>query len=258
MISHDARRWLRLLARRAFKAARLARNARWRRGLVRGVGATLEHDALPLGSGYRTVIDVGANRGQFALYARERWPGARLFCFEPLAGPLEKLTAVVGGDPMVEVVAAAAGARDGNATINVSRSDDSSSLLEITSRQTETFAGTEKAGEEEVRVVTLDGFFACKPIERPALLKIDVQGYELEVLTGAEGVLEQIDSILVECSFVEFYAGQPLFGEVFRYLSEKGYSLRGGNVTSRDGQAWLHGDFVFERSGVSAQSLRAA
>ena len=55
--------------------------------LAQGVAATLEHDSALGREHFATVIDVGANKGQFAIDARQRWPQARLICFEPLPAP---------------------------------------------------------------------------------------------------------------------------------------------------------------------------
>jgi hypothetical protein len=62
--------------RKLLKAGRLAREEAWRHGLRAGVAASIEHDQLPLRNDYRTVVDVGANKGQFALYSRVRFSEA--------------------------------------------------------------------------------------------------------------------------------------------------------------------------------------
>jgi hypothetical protein len=114
------------------------------------------------------------------------------------------------------------------------------------------FPGTQKASEEEVEVARLDALLDTEPLERPLLLKLDVQGLELEVLRGAEKTLQLADSVLVECSFVEFYKGQALFGDIMGFLSDRGFALLGGNITSQDQHRWLQGDFLFEaRTGLN-------
>jgi FkbM family methyltransferase len=232
----------------------LLKSPLWRRALMQGVAATIEHEGLPFRSDYGTVIDVGAHKGQFAVYARHRFPRAALYCFEPLAGPRRKLQQVLADGRPATIVAAAVGSSPGNARINVSRSDDSSSLLAITQQQVTAFPGTDLAGTAETEVVTLDDFFAGKDLSAPVLLKLDVQGFELEALRGAVSLLPRVDSVLVECSFVELYAGQPHFDEILFWLRERGFGLRGGNITSSRGGAWLQGDFFFE----NAPSARAA
>jgi len=235
------------MLQKAVKALRLLQSPLWRRALLRGVAATIEHDAVPLRRDYRTILDVGANKGQFALYARHRFPNAEVHCFEPLADPRAALEALFRDDLHVQIHAIAVGAASGEAQIHVSRRDDSSSLLGISQLQSSRFPGTEEERIEEVAVIALDEVFAAADLPRPVLLKLDVQGYELEVLRGAEHLLDSIDTILVECSFDEFYEGQPLFDEIYRYLYDRGHRIVGGRIsTACPAGAWQQGDFVFE------------
>ena len=104
------------LARKARKAARLLREREWRRGLRSGVAASIEHDRLPLRRDLRSVIDVGANRGQFALYSRVRFPAATIYCFEPLQAPRRKLERLFANDARVQLFAVAAGSAPGTST----------------------------------------------------------------------------------------------------------------------------------------------
>jgi FkbM family methyltransferase len=240
------------LIRKARKAALLAREEEWRRGLAAGTAASVEHDCLPLRSTYRSVIDVGANRGQFALYARTRFPAADVYCLEPLSGARSQLTRLFAQDQHVHVIAAAAGSEPGSANINVSKADDSSSLLAPAALQTQRFPGTEVVGVEQVEVQTLDELFASRQLEGPMLLKLDVQGFELEALRGARKLLKRVDTVLTECSFVPFYEGQPLFDEVLNHLRKAGFTLVAGTISSQHKGRWEQGDFVFEKSAAGA------
>ena len=89
---------------------------------------------------------------------------------------------------------------------NVSRCDDSSSLLPITALQESLFPGTAAGCTEEVDVGPLAAFLSQDDIVPPALLKLDVQGYELEALRGCETLFSNSDNVYVECSFVELYS----------------------------------------------------
>jgi FkbM family methyltransferase len=191
------------------------------------------------------VLDVGASRGQFALLAADLFPAARIICFEPLPGPRESIATVLGD--RVELVEAAVGAGSGRAGINISARDDSSSLLPIGERQEAEFPGTGTSGTLDVPVTTLDESLASG-FERPCLLKIDVQGFELAVLEGATGTLARVDEALIECSFVELYEGQPLADEVVAKMSRSGFRLRGvhGVTCSADGST-VQADFFFRR-----------
>ena len=234
---------------RGRKLALIVSTPSYRRALRHGVAASTEHHYDPLPPNIRTVIDVGANRGQFALIARQRWPAARLICFEPLPEPIAVLRRVLGENAGLELVQAAASAGAGMATMHVSRRDDASSLLAITSRQSATFPGTKEIAATEVPTTSLDHHLGGG-IARPALLKLDVQGFELEVLRGAEDTLSSIDFVLVECSFQEFYAGQATADEVVRFLHGHRFALLGGTapVVDRHGLV-LQIDFIFARAG---------
>lgn len=200
---------------------------------------------MPFEEDFRTVIDVGASRGQFALFASRRFAEARIVSFEPLPGPAAKLEEVLG--TRVDVRRTAVGSRPGRATVHVSRSDDSSSLLPIGSRQVEEFPGTGEAGSHAAETTTLDLAFA-EPPERPCLLKIDVQGFELEVLRGAERTLGDVDEALVECSFIELYEGQPLADQIIAFMLEQGLRLKGVHGLSRStGGEQIQADFHFRR-----------
>jgi len=85
-------------------------------------------------------------------------------------------------------------------------------------------------------------------VDLPCLMKIDVQGYELQVLQGAEQLLPKVEHLVVECSFTELYLGQALAGEVVAYLHERGYRLTGIYDLKRDRLGFcLQADFLFQR-----------
>jgi len=243
------------LMRRTAKAVKLGREPLWRRGLRLRVAASIEHDRLPLRRDFRTVIDVGANRGQFALYSRVRFPDATIYCFEPLRAPREKLERLFADDSRVTVFAVAAGAHSGEVMINVSRQNDSSSLLPAADLQAQRFPGTEMVGTEEIAITTLDVASEGLELTSPVLLKLDVQGFELEALRGAAKLLEQVDAVLCECSFVSFYEGQPLFPDIAEFLEQRGFSITAGAISAATERRWEQGDFLFERKQVQGESL---
>jgi FkbM family methyltransferase len=215
---------------------------------MQGVAATTEHEHVVFPREYGTVIDVGANRGQFAVFALHRFPHAQLLCFEPLVEAHQKLTKLVGGDPRVRIEQCAIGSTDGSLRMNVAREDDSSSLLEPTALQLEAFPNTDSTSSIDVPIRTLDGVVDIETLIRPFLIKIDVQGFELEVIRGAQRLLEEDGDLLVECSFAELYAGQALADEVVATLLSQGYRLRGiFSLTKGLDGAPLQGDFFFSR-----------
>ncbi|MFT4049440.1 MAG: FkbM family methyltransferase [Solirubrobacterales bacterium] len=234
--------------RKARKAAVLSRTPRWRAALRHGVAATIEHADVDFGDDFKTVLDVGGHHGQFTLFALERFPDAQITTFEPQADGAEKITAVTAGEPRVKIENYALGAEPGSAELNISRRSDSSSLLPIGKGQTDAFPGTEAASTETIKVETLDNLLPDAPT-RPALLKIDVQGFELDVLRGATRTLAGIDAIFAECSFVELYEGQPLVGEIIAFLAGHDFAIAGVFGVNYDSAGrCLQADFLFRRA----------
>lgn len=197
---------------------------------------------------FLSIVDIGANRGQFALVARSYFPRAEIYSFEPLKEPAEIFRKMFISDPMVILHEIAIGTNEENTTIHVSRADDSSSLLPISPLQSTLFPGTEEKETRNVQVKNLNAVLSVQDIKQPALLKVDVQGFEKEVLEGCSSLLSSFSHIYVECSFVELYIGQSLAYEVIAFLSKAGFVLVGIYNLEYDkkGHA-IQGDFLFEK-----------
>ncbi len=235
------------LLREIRKLAGIFRHVDYIKGLRFGVAAPSEHEPVLRQLNCRTVVDVGANRGQFALVARRCFPQAAIISFEPLPRPAKRYRRVFAKDEQVRLCEVALAPSTGTATIHVPAHDDSSSLLPITTLQSQLFPGTSEARQETVRTGPLKEFVRPEQIQSPALLKIDVQGYELEVLKGCEEMLGRFSFVYVECSFVELYAGQASVSEVIDFLHKRGFEFKGiYNVSySRSGHA-IQADCFFE------------
>ena len=212
------------------------------------VAAGIEHESVLHRLDCRTVADVGANCGQFAIVARRCFPQAQIISFEPLPIPAAKFRAVFADDTRVTLHEVAIGPFLGHAAIHVSKRDDSSSLLPIKSTQVAIFPGTEEIATVNVRVTSLRELVSAEDIRPPALLKLDVQGFELEALRGCEDLLDYFRYIIVECSFVELYAGQALAGDVVEWLRDRRFQLFAvyNTVFGRDKQK-VQADFLFGR-----------
>ena len=231
------------------KLAAILKSPYYRTRLLRHrVAAGVEHARILSGLDCRTVVDIGANRGQFALVARRCLPLARVLSFEPLPAAAATFRAVFADDDRVTLHEVAIGPVRGNAALHISRRDDSSSLLPITATQVALFPGTAEVATATVRVAPLREFILVPDILPPALLKLDVQGFELEALRGCEEMLGQFAFVYAECSFVELYAGQAMAHEVIAWLRERGFRLRGVHNTEDDrGGRAIQADFLFAR-----------
>jgi FkbM family methyltransferase len=217
-----------------------------------GVAAGVEH--LPAlqtlaALGVNTVVDIGANRGQFALAARASFPQAVLHSFEPLAEPAECFAKVFKNDSRTTLHTVAIGNAEEETNIHVSKSDDSSSMLPISALQSTLFKNTEEKETRHVAVKPLGRILSADDIGNTALLKIDVQGFEKQVIDGTGSLVQRFAAVYVECSFMELYTGQVLAGDIIALLGDQGFCLRGVYNMSYDtnGTA-VQGDFLFLHS----------
>lgn len=219
------------------------------KALVRNrVLAGAEH-RMVLHSDMATVIDIGANRGQFTLAVRRWAPKARIIAFEPLSCSANRFRKVFRRDSRVALHQVAIGPEKGQTIIHVSAADDSSSLLPISAIQERLFPRTGEIRTETIKIGRLADFVSRGDIKAPAMLKLDVQGFELSTLSGCEGLMDHFSLVYIECSFVELYIGQAMADEVILWLKERNFRLRGvyNVVCDKKGQA-IQGDFLFKRS----------
>jgi FkbM family methyltransferase len=175
------------------------------------------------------VVDVGANTGQYGRLIRRCGHHGLIVSFEPLSAAHEALLSRAGGDENWTVAEKCAlGAATARGTINVSKNSVSSSLLDVNSQHIDAAPRSEVVGTEEIRVLALDQCIESYVGEKKnGLLKIDTQGYEMEVLQGAHRTLsEKVDLVQTELSLIELYDGQPLMLDVCNFLSRYGFKLR--------------------------------
>jgi FkbM family methyltransferase len=193
------------------------------------------------------VIDVGANRGQFALACCCYLPGVPLHSFEPLGSEAAAYRKVVPDEPGSALHSFALGEEPGVAKIHVSARRDSSSLLPIGQLQTAIFPETAEVGTQEIQVRRLDDLPEAWEYGRALLLKLDVQGFELSVLKGATQALTHCQYVYCECSEVELYQGQALSGEIRAFLASHGFRPVLTLNESRAEGRLIQADYLFER-----------
>ena len=173
------------------------------------------------------VLDVGANKGQFASEIRQCGYAGRIVSFEPLSQAHSELLQASAGDPMWEAYPRCAlGDHDGEVEINIAGNSESSSILPMMESHRSAAPESAYQGKEIVPIKTLDAVAGqyLKNARAP-FLKIDTQGFEWHVLDGARDALPHIKGILVELSLVPLYEGQHLWHEVMARLEAEGFTL---------------------------------
>ena len=171
------------------------------------------------------IIDVGANKGQFAVSAANIFPNCKVFSFEPDPEVYSKLVKNTASYDTVTCFQTALGNSEGEIEFNRNSYSLSSSILPMTDDHLRAFP---KATEKEtisVPLTTLDTIANELELTRPVLLKLDVQGYEKLVLEGACSSLESIDFIILEASFRTLYEGEMLFSECLLVMREYGFEV---------------------------------
>jgi len=203
------------------------------------------------------VIDVGANVGQFAIACKKMFLGVTIHSFEPLPKCVEELRQNVAQLGGVCVYPIALGEQGGEVVFNVNSHSHSSSILSLGERHLRAFPWAREIKTIKVPISTLDREMKSISWEHPALLKLDVQGYEFQVLEGATETLKRIDYVLLEASFRPLYEGERTFMEIARTMEGHGFEfLRpvGWLADPQTGEV-LQIDALFERVKDEAGSL---
>lgn len=190
----------------------------------------------------KTVIDVGANEGAFGKMLRNIGFRGAIHSFEPVSAPYKALREACDSDPLWHAHQFALGAENGIATINVSKFNQMSSFLQASKYGSETWPNLEVETTEDVEVRTLASFFESGVI-RPTgrtFLKMDTQGFDLEVFRGALPIRDQLCCLLSELSLLPVYEGMPDLFESLDTFRQAGFSVSGFFPISRNAHLALN------------------
>lgn len=198
----------------------------------------------------QTIFDVGANTGQFAYNTRKFGYRNAIISFEPLTSACRILSAFAKNDPNWKIVNTAIGDFDGEIEINISANSLSSSLLEMMPQHLSSEPGSAYCGREKVKINRLDTIVNLYTDNlSKTFIKIDTQGFEKNVLEGAERSLMEIKGLQIELSMVELYQGETLIHEMLLMIKSLGFtccSLEPGFYDKKTGQL-LQVDGIFFR-----------
>lgn len=153
------------------------------------VGVDLSGDIRRFGIKPRCILDIGAHQGQSAIAYADSFAGSQVFAFEPVSSNFSQLMKATASRPQIIPVCAAVGGQSGKA--NISLHPDNSEAHSL----------VRKSGNqvESVDVTTIDEFCADKNIQ-PDIIKIDAEGFELQVLAGAKRTLTSVKAIVAEAT----------------------------------------------------------
>jgi len=173
------------------------------------------------------ILDVGANEGQYAEKVLQIVPNIEILSFEPLSSAHGKLTAAARKSARWSVhERCAVGDSDSQVEINISGNSVSSSIVPMEDSHRNAAPDSAYVGSEKVPVVRLDSALSGRFQARDKVfLKIDTQGYEKNVLTGAAGILKNVVAVQLELSLIELYTGQALAFEMIEFMRTLGFSL---------------------------------
>jgi FkbM family methyltransferase len=211
-------------------------------------GVRWEEDLAALGP-VNLAVDVGANEGQTAQLIASAFPSARIFSYEPVPATFEVLQRRYAGSPDITCIQAAMGAEVGRAQITTGPISGQNTLITDAKPDQPTV---------EVPVTTL----AVQAIEHGwneiDLLKVDTEGYEVEVLDGAQQLLRDglVRFVLVECDFVR-RPSEPhgFFPDIYGLLDPLRYRVVAFYTAAVDGQGWIWGDVLFMKETRRRQVL---
>ena len=178
-------------------------------------------------SNVSSVIDVGANVGQFGLDIRRYGFQGQIVSYEPVNETFELLTQTIRRHQPWKAIQLGLGADESERLINISGNDGlSSSLLEMGFLHLENFPKSATVSQQKISISTIDNQLESLGIlPQDIMLKLDVQGLEAEVLKGASKSLSKIPLCYLEVSIIPLYEGEISFLPILIELSKFGHEV---------------------------------
>ena len=197
--------------------------------------------------GIETVLDIGANTGQFAEWIRRVLPEAHIYSFEPIKKCYDKLIENMAEAPNFHAFDYALGDTETDQDMHVNAFTPSSSLLPMANLHKRNFPYTAAEHVEKVKIKRLDVVAEDLKLAGNLLIKTDVQGHEDKVIQGGQNVMSRAEVLIVKTSFKSLYVGQPMFEDVYDMLKQIGFRYIGAleQLSSPLDGSVLQADSVF-------------
>jgi FkbM family methyltransferase len=196
--------------------------------------------------GARVIYDIGANVGTWSLLCRALIPDSTIVAFEPMAEHWPAFRANTLALANLTMLPVALGSSEQTLTFHPVDFTDASSFLPLTAAASKLW-NIKNSTPRQLSVRTLDAVVATESLPSPDLIKLDVQGFELEVLKGATKTLNSVSWVLSEVSFSTLYEGQPSFSEYVTFLATLGFEVYAFGQSLERGVPLIQADVLFHR-----------
>ena len=218
-----------------------------------GEGHSSEHDLFPWvrdTQNIQTVIDIGANNGDFAAFLYRFFKPKATYVFEPLASCAEDLRSKASSIPNFYVFNLGLSDHTKREYLYENSYSPASSFLHVSEVSKLEFPQTSEETPKIVEVRPLDDLLDPKLLEKNILVKVDVQGFEDRVINGGKKVFSTAQCVLIEMSFAPMYDGQPLFEEIHSLLVNLGFRFSGfkNQISSSQSGQPLFGHCLYLKS----------
>lgn len=173
------------------------------------------------------ILDIGGGIGVTADLFNQYFPGKRIIVFEPINDNFNTIKSRFDSFPNIDVIKCALGDEHSIKQINIANRKTSSSILPLSADPDSKFFNEDSLGQsgiESIEVLRLDDFLSADR-SQIGIMKVDVQGYELDVLKGAEITLKRTDVLVLEVNNHNVYVGSPKYYEIDNYLRENNFTL---------------------------------
>ena len=194
-----------------------------------------------------TVIDIGANVGEFTWIFSKLFSGAEIFAFEPLPNCYRQLQERTKNRNNIHCYNVGLGNEDGSMEIHESDWHPASSFREMDSLHKMNYPHSSGSKDLTVNIKRLDDVLEGEKLVDNIFIKMDVQGFEDEVIKGGNKIFSKAKVIIVEVSFEQLYKGEPLFHGLYSLLEPLGFKFAGNlkqSVNKKDGR-FLQADCIF-------------
>lgn len=191
------------------------------------------------------ILDIGGSTGKTSTIYSAAFPENKIYVFEPIKETFQNLSNNVLKFNNIIAVNKAVGNFTGTQKINIAKRISSSSLLELNAdKNSQLFSeNLETAGIEEIQICKLDD--EIKRDIPVGIIKIDVQGYEVEVLKGARQLLECTYVVVVEVNNHEGYKGSPKYDEIDQILKNANFFLYDICTSTRENNRLKEWDVIY-------------